>query len=312
MKKICFLILLSSLVHATYSQAYRPMLKENKTWEDFHHEFNQLPIHLEKFHHEIYYLNGDSLINGLNYQKVYAHDTTYIGIQYATTQAVYPNQNNGFRLMREDSLLKKVWIKEITGDTSEYLLYDFSLNIGDTMVSSNYNDSHQAVIDSINPYILNNGDTTRAFYLTPISFSNLDPSFFVLEGIGSPISFIWPFETVFEHNAKLNCVKENSVTLFNSQWSNTPCNGIILSSNITQKKNSFTISPNPNNGENILITGKGISKIKVFNLQGQLIRDEERPNEERVINIKNQPKGIYFVKALFKNGNVVSKKLVLQ
>jgi hypothetical protein len=215
--------------------------------------------------------------------------------------------------MREDSLQKKVWIKEISGDTSEYLLYDFSLNIGDTMNSINsFFNTGKAIIDSITPYLLNNSETTRAFYVTPINFSNLEFNFFIIEGVGSPVSFINPFEEVFEHQAKLNCVKENEINLYSHSGSNS-CTGIILKlDNNISKFKSFTIFPNPNKGRNIIVLGKEIKTINIFNLHGQLIKEIETKDEETVINLANHPKGIYLVKALFKNGNVVNDKLIIQ
>ncbi len=75
---------------------------------------------------------------------------------------------------------------------------------------------------------------------------------------------------------------------------------------------TIQISPNPNKGENIVISGKEINSINIFNLQGQLITKVETTNEETIINLENKPKGIYLVKALFKNGNVVTDKLVIQ
>jgi hypothetical protein len=65
MKKIILLFFLIALTISAFSQAYKPMLKENKTWEDFHHQFNQIPFPQYTYQHEIFYIDGDTLINNI-------------------------------------------------------------------------------------------------------------------------------------------------------------------------------------------------------------------------------------------------------
>ena len=87
---------------------------------------------------------------------------------------------------------------------------------------------------------------------------------------------------------------------------------ITTARNTKESTNKVRLSPNPNNGENIIVSGKEIETIKIFNLQGQLIKEIEISNEESIINLSNQPKGIYLIKALLKNGNLITEKLIIQ
>jgi hypothetical protein len=314
MKKFYFLIVSILVTSSVFSQAYKPMLKENKTWEDFETTMNLIPMSQYPYFHSITFLDGDTTINGINYYKMFSHDTTYIGIQYWNTPALYPLRHTNLVLVREDTLVKKVWVRSFSGDTTEHLFYDFSLNAGDTMILDNINfGTYKSRIDSIKPYLLNNNETTRAFYLTPIDFGNLALNYCIIEGVGSITSFIFPFITEFENNAELRCVKDNGINLFSGPFggSNT-CGGTFVNlKEINKIKYSLDIYPNPSNGKNILISGEKLSYIEIYNIHGQLVKSIKILNSEVVLNLANQPNGIYFIKALFKNGKVISKKLIL-
>ncbi|MDB4533541.1 T9SS type A sorting domain-containing protein [Vicingaceae bacterium] len=321
MKKIIPLTFLIALTFSVFSQAYKPMLKENKTWET--HNWNGIwpPSGPPSDDCALWFLNGDSTVKGNIYYKLHSHDTT---IFWGDPVAFPANSNFSGILLREDTVTRKIWglgLGYATFDSTETIVYDFSLNVGDTMASArkfgnlittttppyyDYEDYH-AIIDSINFILLNNGDSTRAFYLSPIDFGVLANPFYVMEGIGSRIGFHYPFEVEFENDLDLTCVDDNNISLYGVNC------GVILGINKPEQSNSFKISPNPNNGENIVVSGKEINTIKIFNLQGQLVKEvETKKKVETTINLENQPKGIYFVKALFKNGNVVTEKLVIQ
>src|SRR5690606_2631766 len=71
-------------------------------------------------HDEKFYIDGDSLYNGKLYTKVYqVHDSVAVN-------------GNFFALLREDTTTNKVYA--ISADSStEYLLYDFSAALNDTI-----------------------------------------------------------------------------------------------------------------------------------------------------------------------------------
>jgi hypothetical protein len=329
MKKIILLIFLIGFTHAAFSQAYKPMLKENKTWvtQDWDGYVPWTGPWL--YDCALWFLSGDSTVNGNTYYKLHSHDTT----SFSGDPLLFPSSSNftGI-LLREDSVERKIWGVQLPNDTIERIVYDFSLNIGDTMSSSNWQDAvftsistppyifyanyRKAIVDSIGIFILDNGENTKVFYLTPIDnisvslsqafYTNHDP-FYVIEGIGSLNGFHYPFHNEFENSFDLECVSDNNISLYGIG----SC-GIILSVDKTEQSSIFKVFPNPNNGQNILISGKEISTIKIFNIQGQLLKEIETQHEETLVNLENQPKGIYLVNVQFKNGNVVTEKLVIQ
>lgn len=218
-------------------------------------------------------------------------------------------------------------------DSTEILVYDFSLNVGDTICSSNWDmavfnsiptppyiewkDCYSAIIDSIGSIILNNGDTARIFHFSPVTpfpdFGTLGNDY-LIEGIGGMNGFLFPFKNEFENSVDLACVKDNGVNLFDASvwlWGGYSCGTIVSTNDKKEEFTSFELYPNPNNGENILISGKDLDLINIYNLHGQLITTIVIKNEETLINIENQPKGIYLIKAQFKNGGIATKKLII-
>ena len=319
MKKIYTLFIFSVITLSVFSQAYKPMLKENKTWDVYHGFWNQA---IPENYLDNWFLEGDTTLYGRVYQKLQVRlATAYPYINQFPPSPIFYDSTYSFsgKLLREDTLQKKVWTRDLWGDTTELLVYDFSVNVGDTMKSlwnGGWGPGHSlAIVDSIGLATLNNNEITRIFYITPIDFGVVGfQPFYVIEGIGSPVGFYYPFENVFEHTAELTCVNDDGITLYSGPYGNTgSCYTPILSvnSNKVDIPPSFELYPNPNNGEIISIEGKGLDLVEIYNIHGQLIKAVAVENEEPIINLENQSKGIYLVKAQFNNGEVATKKLML-
>ncbi len=90
-------------------------------------------------------------------------------------------------------------------------------------------------------------------------------------------------------------------------FNNDSLNNIV---NINQN-DKFIIFPNPTTGI-ITIKGKYIDSIEVSNIHGQIIKTTVVNNETTLINLKNEPKGIYLIKITTDNGVTTVKKVVLE
>jgi len=72
--------------------------------------------------------------------------------------------------------------------------------------------------------------------------------------------------------------------------------------------NSFIVAPNPNNGSFTIDVGNiENATIEIYNISGQLILKEALLESITPINLKQNPKGIYFVKVETKNKAIVRK-----
>lgn len=162
--KIAFLLVINCSV---FSQSYRPIIDgKSKEWQVTSCFFGCIT--------DAYNIVGDTNINGKDY----------------TFLDRYHYSKNFF--LREDSTNRKVYLKlrDTVSYPSEYLLYDFSLQVGDTFhvynpLSPYPNDGGNYVLDSIIKRVLIS-DSSRYFYLHAVdsTVSNATHSIWV-EGVGS-------------------------------------------------------------------------------------------------------------------------------
>jgi len=80
--------------------------------------------------------------------------------------------------------------------------------------------------------------------------------------------------------------------------------------NINFSNENIKIYPNPTNGI-VNIQGKNIQEIELINSRGQIIKQMEFEEGRLIIDLSQQPKGIYFVKATVDN-SIVIKKIVIE
>ncbi|MCK4663978.1 MAG: SBBP repeat-containing protein [Bacteroidales bacterium] len=93
---------------------------------------------------------------------------------------------------------------------------------------------------------------------------------------------------------------------------------VLTSIETIQNIDDIKIYPNPTNGI-FTIEGKDIQSIEITNINGQTIRQysidnlsaDRQDNKSSIVNLKGQPKGIYFVK-IWNNDFITIKKIVVE
>jgi hypothetical protein len=157
MKKIIFLLL---FIYSTNVKAqYHPMLSPSPHWDVMHAMGTQICFY---YSGEQYYIDGDTTLQGISYQVMKIHSVKSVllnpwcGPYYVDTSSAAT-----YTFLREDSAMQQIYRYSIT-DSSEHLLYDFSLQQGDTFVTSI---SGPALIDSTSTVVLANGSIRKILYL---------------------------------------------------------------------------------------------------------------------------------------------------
>ena len=147
-KNIILLIILILSVQGLMSQNYIPIAIEGAHWVIRYDEIESIQPVDDLWE---YHITGDTIINDLSYKKVLKRDLV-------VTQNGPPFEAEGpyelYGVIRDDSIGRKVYaIKYSTFDecpeNQEYLLYDFSKNIGDTLNLCIIPDWNEFVIDDI-------------------------------------------------------------------------------------------------------------------------------------------------------------------
>jgi len=108
---------------------------------------------------------------------------------------------------REDTIQKKVYFYR---NSSEYLAYDFSLNLTDTFTANYCGMAYELVVDSVDSVMLLNGEMRKRLFLNGLSDE------IWIEGIGSMYGL--PHMGIYvcsaDYFAELNCFTENRIQKF--------------------------------------------------------------------------------------------------
>lgn len=304
-------LLLYSVI--SYSQQYKKLVDENNLWIIRYKNTDLVSFpnnSSESYYFE--YILGDTLINTKTYKKIYHQ---YF---YSNTYIVAPDSNlqqpNIIGYLREDTLEKKVFfVDRFFNFPNEELLFDFSLNLGDTLNNSFIQLMSSGEIDSITSITLINNDTFKVFHLDnhvlPV-IGEIEANF-MIEGIGGPGGLYNPFYGVglsgYQEERTIVCFQKDSINLFES------CSypNYITSSYANFKIYNFEIYPNPTFGQ-VSIRFDELKKapfVKIRNQLGQIVIDKQYNNTNQIDLDLDVPNGVYFLQ-IESEGEIVTKKII--
>lgn len=268
---------------ATRAQSYHPFIDTNKVWS--------VVEGYSLFTYNTYYykLKGDTTINNTTYKKMLSTiDSNLVYWQYIAA-------------LREDSL-QRVYISQY--NQPEKLLYNFNLQIGDTV---QYSQICNLVLNTIDSVQLINGEFRKRYL-----FFN-SPSYQWIEGIGSedgPL-YIYVLGCDVDFNAELNCFTENDTLKYKSATFNS-C--YFSNTALHENKNDYiAFSPNPADAFITLNTEYPFKNgfISIKQLDGTMLLNESF-KEKQSIDISNLHSGLYLL-YFYDNGFVfqVTKLIIL-
>ena len=250
-----------------------------------------------------YFLQGDTVINGTNYHKIYkssgtAHEHCAIG---GSLNNWWTFGSSYTGAMRQEISLKQVYfIQPSSGQ--ECLLYDFSLQVGDTLVNGCSNWGLYTIVSSIDSFLIGNS------YRKSFGFS-MSP-YTVIEGIGGTCGLTGPMFP-FEYSENLICFSLNNQTLYPDTV--TSCNMISQVQEIFNEL-SFSVSPNPFQTSTELHTGKEFlnGELAIYNALGEQVKQQPISGQTSTIERDRLDGGIYFIKVSKPGGSFVTGKLIIQ
>jgi len=250
-----------------------------------------------------YFLNGDSIINSLTYKQLWK-----CGHTWYSWQSPNPNPGCGGQMTYCDTVatgflrsqgLQMYYIP--SGDTTEQLLYDFNLNVGDSLPVTY-------------TYCCPGGETVTAIdsIYTPYGYRkrfsvNNNIQYCLVEGIGSFYGLIEPWGPQLDVSHNLYCYGLNDTAWYPGQG--PACD--VMTSILPKVQNEITLElvPNPA-GENVEFIANGISieSITVYDVFGRVVKQEETNTK---IFVGDLPAGVYT--CVITAGEMrVSKNLVVE
>ncbi|MDX1350089.1 MAG: T9SS type A sorting domain-containing protein [Putridiphycobacter sp.] len=282
------------------AQVYKPLLAQFNEWHVTNCNNGCIT--------DVYYTDADTVINGLTYSIL-------DGFHYIS---------RGF-LLREDVAEKQVFML-LTGigkEDVEYLLYDFSLAVGDSMLILNPisplpDTSGYFKVDSIVPEVLIDGDTYRHFYLSALdsALSQTGRAEWI-EGIGSLALINTPgaYPNINTVGA-LSCFFNNLTLHYSNLDSISACIQVNtdLGTTAIQTAPQIAIFPNPSFGELQIHTDvKAMKGIRIFDLSGRIAADFSVTNSfQYKADLQNLLPGIYMIEIVFADHQKIVKKIILE
>jgi len=281
MKKVktaLFSTLFSIIAISAFGQDYYPLIQENNTW-------NVLSVAgfiFDTTYSTITYkLTGDTIINAKTYKKLYASEE-----EQAVNWSLW-----GF--MREDTD-KKVWIRWHSDD-EEFLAYDFSIDVGDSVLVGIDNPEYLRV-DSITEVVINQSQRKK-FWLSAINL----PTFYNeiwIEGIGSSKGICWSGSVLVVGGwYRLLCMHENETLIY----SNPNYESCYLITEINEIENpSLKIFPNPATTQTSLQLPENTAlsqiQLALYNSSGRLLYKTKPISHFHKIDVAHLPKGLHLVR----------------
>lgn len=294
------LIISLSLKAQTQSYEYIPIVKEGLqiwTTDQKYGQYN------EQYRYERLALTEeDTIINGENYKKIYSFTEREFDIETATfVCGIRENEN------------KQVFVASYHNQ-QEFLLYDFSLTEGDSILADGEYELYFNVtnVDTL----VFNGVERREITLQFYNYAWVT----WIEGIGNIEGLLmdWRSYTMAMDpmpNVRLRCYEYNEECLYSDFSFNESIDDcytpLYTGLEENQIQNNISLYPNPTKERVYINTSIPIKQMTICNLLGQEIQKYNNLETTSSINISGLNEGVYFVK-IYTEKVVLSKKIVVK
>ena len=307
--KIITLFITFLCFNYVYAQDYIPMLQEGNAWSvDIHYNIFNPPVGNPCcFTYTVQFtLGGIVNMNGIDYWQILSDGSP------------------GCLLREVEGIVYKY--DEFYED--ERVLFDFNLQLGDTfsVIDTAYDTNYYAVSCADDGLITN---SQSALELTVISVDNLiiagqnrkvitfDYDLWGvntqwIEGIGNIAGMDFLSETVdITDYSRLVCFFQNGITTYFNGATSCDNTTLQLSENL---KHQIVLYPNPITTTSILKfpVEAAVDRLKIFNLSGGLVRDEEITKNHVTISSMDYASGLYFYQVFSENKLLNTEKFIIQ
>lgn len=281
MKPLALFVLLALLsFQPLLSQSYQPFPDSNATWCDERFD-NGWPV--SNYFYFFYKTNGKSTIN----------DTVYTIIS--------DNYDQVRCYLREEN--KKVFCR-LTPDDQEFVLYDFDIDIGDTIkLHQCYGESYDGYVEGIDSLLI--GDQYHKRYFIQC-WEWL--SFYFTEGIGSDAGLMYCDLPWVDMYGNLYCFSLND-TIYKIDGSGEKGSGDCWQSIGIQETpaEQLEVYPNPVR-DYIYVSYDKKCRLALFDITGKQCRN----SSSNCIYVSDLEQGIYFLKVYSTTGNVLNQYKIVK
>ena len=219
-------------------------------------------------------------------------------------------------MYREDN--GKVFMRELVNMTpsEEYLIYDWSLNVGDTAYVQPGNSNTGLVLDAETDTVVN-GFQRRVFHLH--YETNADLTEIWIEGMGSELGF--PFSGTKNNPVSFNYYPMTTEMLCYYEddelsWDNPDFDECVIDGVLDVNEHDFchdlSVYPNPVfEIVNIAFSDDiGCQSIEIYSVDGRIVETYGRASLQTAIDISNLNSGVYILKVNMADGREFTERIV--
>ncbi len=246
--------------------------------------------------------SGDTLIDGFTYKRI-EHE-----VLVTAGGCCYPPEGLGMGFLREDVSARKVYWRW-PGESSDTLLYDFNLDVGDTINGLFRFPSNDWIVVSVDSVIVDSNYRRRINFDTSDVYQCMRFSF--IEGVGSTAGLTNEYYGPGEMGSILECFSVGGEVRYTE-----PCNPDTVAcgelpvnvQSFFNKRTELAVSPNPSSGQ---FTINGIIKpttVFVYSSTGQPVWQ----GSGNTIDLTAQPPGVYTAVIATERGRQAVRLVVLR
>lgn len=272
---------------------------------DMHCQYAQ--TNCNEYYYYNYYFGGDTILNGFVHKKIMKDSVILVGIGGPPCLLFPWASFTGYMgALKEDSINNKTCFI-LPNQSNDTLLYDYNLNVGDTLKGI-LTGSCKMTVTSIDSVLIGVKYRRRWNFITCNEGLG-----YIIQGIGSDNGLIESINSQGFCFSQLVCVKDSNVVLYNANSSAMGCYLISTGENIINPIRFFSIAPNPFSTQTILQTDKFLkdASLTVYNLYGHTVKQIENLSGQTIVfHRDNLPSGLYFFRLKEDNQIFVGKLII--
>lgn len=284
------LFMFMPLGHMAVAQTYQRLIQPDKYWEIM--ECNRILL-CNWQSGARYHFDGDTVINGQTYAKMYGQAliSQWGGNPYCPPFGVSPNMLLSDIFLREDTVAQRIY-RLWPWDNAETLVFDLTLETGDTMFIENWED---IVLDSITTTSFSDGVVRRVYHFDQAKF---------IEGIGTVECRndggpFFPPSTDIPHCQQLYCFEHIGFT-------QGGCSGPLSTDDQSAEKDTAP-HPNPASDQIQLPSiADGPSQVYIHDQLGRLVLRQELFKENANVDIRALHPGTYSYRMVAPDGSAMT------
>ncbi len=296
-------LLLLNLIAVTFSMkaqtsVYHPFPDSNAVW-NFHLEWYCFANGTADEYYSITF-SGDTIISNQTYHKL---NTPFVR---SFSTGICGGSLIGYKgAIRQDTAARKIFFVP-PSDSTEQLLYDFNMQVGDTIHGYLDYFGLPSTIQFIDSILI--GSTFRKRW--NLSCYGIQ----IIEGIGNTYGLIeyLPGCAMDFPDYTLTCFSQNEEPLYPDMTSN--CELITSVKSVSAKIIVSTLFPNPFNSTATLSLSSDFEKaeLKIYNALGKQVRQQNINSLSMTINRDKLSNGVYFYQVINDSRQVTSGKFTIE